>query len=252
MVSNIDIFGERLKELKSNVILELKNIYKTYKIGDTEIKANNGINLKILEGEFISIIGASGSGKSTTLSLIGLLDYPTKGDIFLDNTNITKKPESEIARIRGSKIGFIFQTFNLYSSLTVYENITLPMKIHNISENIIKKRVPELINVVGLNHRINHIPKELSGGERQRVAIARALATDPKIILADEPTGNLDSKTSIEIIKLLTKLNKDNNKTIILVTHESEIAKYTNRTIEIKDGKIIYDGSTKKRYEVKK
>ncbi len=226
----------------SKTVLELRNVRKTYKIGKTDVNALSDVNVKISEGEFISIIGPSGSGKSTLLSLVGTLDSPSSGEIILDGINITNMPESKIARLRGQKIGFIFQVFNLYPSLTVFENIAMPMRIHEFSNSKINKRVEELITKVGLNHRKGHLPKELSGGERQRVAIARALATDPPIILADEPTGNLDSKTGLEILNMLAELHKKDNKTIIMVTHDPSLLKYTERTLKILDGKIVFDG----------
>ncbi len=230
-------------------VLELKNIVKTYNIGAGSIPVVKNVSLKINSEEFISIVGASGSGKSTLLSIMSALDKPTSGDIILAGKNITKLSESKLSRLRGKTIGFVFQTFNLYPTLSVFENIALPLRIHEYDSAEINNKVKDIISKVGLNHRYKHKPKELSGGERQRVAIARALVSDPQIIFADEPTGNLDSKSSQEIIALLTDLNKKHKKTVIIVTHEKEIAKWTNRTIHLKDGQITFDGNTKKYFK---
>lgn len=212
-----------------------------------EVPAVKGINLKIKKGEFVAVIGASGSGKSTVLNIMGALDNVTKGQIFLDGIDITKLSESKLARIRGSKIGFVFQSFNLHPTLSVYENIALPMRIHEFDEKEIQETVPKIIKLIGLEHRVSHLPTQLSGGERQRVAIARALSTDPSMILADEPTGNLDSKTGAEIIKLFTNLHKKERKTIVLVTHEQDIAKHAERIITLKDGKVLSNKKTRRR-----
>lgn len=228
-------------------ILELKDVWKVYKMDSVEVPALRGINLKVKEGEFVAVIGASGSGKSTALNMIGALDVPTKGLVFLDGTEITKLPESKLARIRGKKIGFVFQTFNLYPTLNVFDNIALPMRIHEFEESKIEEKVRELARLVGLQHRIGHRPSQLSGGERQRVAIARSLSTEPSMVLADEPTGNLDTKTGKEILGLFVNLHKKEGKTIVMVTHEQDIAKHAERTVELKDGKIIYDKKNTRR-----
>lgn len=222
-------------------VLELRDVWKVYKLEAVEVTALRGINLKIKQGEFVAVIGASGSGKSTALNMIGALDVPTKGEIFLDGTEISRLPESKLARIRGKKIGFVFQTFNLYPTINVYENIALPMKIHEFGKEAIEKKTGELAGLVGLSNRLTHLPGQLSGGERQRVAIARALSTDPPIILADEPTGNLDTKTSHEILRLISDLHDKQGKTIILVTHEADIAAYAERQVELSDGIVKSD-----------
>lgn len=210
-------------------------------MGETEVPAVKGISLTLLQGEFVAIIGASGSGKSTMLNLVGALDTPTKGEIILEGKPLSKLDESHISRIRGKAIGFIFQTFNLYPTLNVFENIALPMRIHEFNSKKISQTTQQLIQKVGLEHRASHFPSQLSGGERQRVAVARALSTNPRMILADEPTGNLDTKTSREIMELFETLHSREGKTIILVTHEHDIAQYAERIIELRDGKILYD-----------
>ena len=225
----------------SAAVLEIKDAWKVYKMGLVEVAAVKGIDMKVGEGEFVAVVGASGSGKSTTLNIMGALDIPTTGEVLLDGIDITKLSESELARIRGKKIGFVFQAFNLYPSLNVFENIALPMRIHEFPSEEIARRVPELIQQVGLAHREHHLPSQLSGGERQRVAIARALSTYPSMVLADEPTGNLDTKTSLEIMAILKNLNENEGKTVIIVTHEQDIAAFAKRVITLRDGKILSD-----------
>lgn len=218
-------------------IMELKNVSKIYPMGTTEVFALDKITLKIKKGEFLALFGPSGSGKSTLMHIIGCLDLPTKGKVFLEGKDISKFSESELATIRGETIGFVFQTFNLLATLTVLENIELPLTFQG--EEIYERReeAMKMIKLVGLEHRINHNPTELSGGEQQRVAIARALVTDPKIVLADEPTGNLDSKTGKKIIENLKEINKK-GKTVLVVTHDPSLASYADRIIHLKDGKI--------------
>jgi putative ABC transport system ATP-binding protein len=218
-------------------LIQLDNVHKIYQLDQIEVPAINGISLKINKGDFVALIGPSGSGKSTAMNMVGCLDTATKGEIYLGEHNIEHLSESDLAQIRGKKIGFIFQTFNLISSLTALENVILPMTFQNISRNARIKRAKELLAKVGLSDRLNHLPSQLSGGQRQRVAIARALINDPEIILADEPTGNLDTKTGDEIMKLLKGLNKQ-GKTIILVTHNPDLTKLADKVVRLKDGKI--------------
>jgi len=206
-------------------------------MGESVVKAVQDANLEIKQGEFVAIVGPSGSGKSTMMNLVGALDLASFGDIYLDSLDIEHLEESELAQIRGKKIGFIFQTFNLMPTLNALDNVALPMMFQGIEKEEREERAEKLLRDVGLGHRLNHLPNELSGGERQRVAIARALANDPDIILADEPTGNLDSKTGEDILKMFIELNKK-GKTIIVVTHDNELAKNAKRIVRIKDGKI--------------
>ena len=222
---------------KSNII-ELKNVAKYYFMGDNIVKALDEVNIKVEKGDFVAIMGPSGSGKSTGMNLTGSLDLPTKGDIYLDGENIKFLEESELAQIRGKKIGFIFQQFNLIPNLTAKENIMLPMLFQEIEIEEREEKAEELLKIVDLGDRMSHYPNQLSGGQQQRVAIARSLANNPEVILADEPTGNLDSKTEIKIMEFLTNLNKE-GKTIVIVTHAPEIAeKYANTIYWLKDGKL--------------
>ncbi len=219
-------------------LITLQDVYKVYSLGGIDLPAVNGISLNINRGDFVALIGPSGSGKTTAMNLVGCLDTATKGRIFLGKYNTQDLPESDLAQIRGKQIGFIFQTFNLISSLSALDNVALPMIFQNVSRSVRIKKAQMLLEQVGLGNRMDHLPNQLSGGQRQRVAIARALVNDPEIILADEPTGNLDTKTGDEIMQLLTTLNKA-GKTIILVTHNPELTKLADTVIRIKDGKIV-------------
>ena len=207
-------------------------------MGKIKVNALRGMSLKIKRGEFVAIMGPSGSGKSTAVNMVGALDIPSKGKIYLENKDISKQSESDLAQIRGKKIGFIFQQFNLINTLSALENVTLPMLFQDIGRDERLETGKNLLQMVGLQERINHKPTELSGGEQQRVAIARSLANDPEVVLADEPTGNLDSKTGQMVIKFLEGLNKK-GKTIIMVTHDTNVAKHAHRIEFLKDGKII-------------
>ncbi|MBS3158635.1 ABC transporter ATP-binding protein, partial [Candidatus Woesearchaeota archaeon] len=220
-------------------MIKLENVWKIYKMGNVDVKALRGIDLSIKEGEFVSIMGPSGSGKSTCVNMVGCLDVPSKGRIFLDGHNIAHLSESELAQIRGRKIGFIFQQFNLIPTLTAIENVMLPMVFQGYSQEDRIKKGKELLALVELQERMHHRPTELSGGQQQRVAIARSLANNPEVILADEPTGNLDTSTGKNVMDFLMKLNRKEGKTIIMVTHDSYVANAANRVEYLKDGKII-------------
>ena len=222
-------------------MIELANINKSFYLGGETIKALDNINLKIEKGEFVSIIGPSGSGKSTFMNILGFLDVPDSGTYKLDGQNMEKASDNQLARIRNTKIGFIFQNFNLLSKLKAYENIQVPLIYQGKTNSESKKKAYELLEKVGLKGREEHLPSQLSGGQQQRVAIARALACDPEIILADEPTGALDSKTSIEIMNELDELNKK-GQTIIIITHDINVAKRAKRMVRIADGKLYEEG----------
>jgi len=232
-------------------VIEMQNIKKNYIVGEVVVEALTGINLGISEGEFVAIMGASGSGKSTLMNIIGCLDVPTDGDYILDKINIKDLSKNDYADIRNQKIGFIFQAFNLLPRTTALENVELPLfydRTGRIQEP--KKKAISSLNRVGLGDRLNHMPNQLSGGERQRVAIARALVNEPSILLADEPTGNIDSVTSIDIMSVFQELNNQGI-TIVLVTHETDIAQYAKRIILLRDGNIIQEKAVKNRANAK-
>ncbi len=225
-------------------LIDLKNVTKIYGQDDgdqcVQCTALDNVSLKIEEGEFVTIMGPSGSGKSTLMNMIGFLDVPSKGNYIFDNKKVTDFDEDSLADIRNREIGFVFQFFYLLPRMTAMENVRMPMIYADIKESEQIKKAEKTLKEVGLGHRINHRPNELSGGQQQRVAIARALVNEPKIILADEPTGNIDSKSAIDVMKILKKLNSE-GKTLIIVTHDKEVARYAHRIVKIKDGKIISD-----------
>ncbi len=219
-------------------ILEAQNIEKVYKIGDYEIKAVSGISLTIYEGDFMAIIGKSGSGKSTLMHMIGLLDTPSSGSILLNGQDVSKMDDKKLAKMRNKEIGFVFQSFNLLRRTSALDNVILPLKYSTTPKNEWRKKAVDMLNLVELGDRLTNKSNELSGGQKQRVAIARALVTNPSLILADEPTGNLDSKTGDEITELFKRLNSQ-GKTIVLVTHDEDLAKIAKRRIMLSDGKIV-------------
>jgi len=236
--------------MKEEHVIELRNVWKIYKMGDVEVKALQDLNLEVRRGEFLSIMGPSGSGKSTCVNMVGCLDIPTKGAIYLDGHNIAHMTESQLAQIRGRKIGFIFQQFNLIPTLTALENVTLPMMFQNHqTREEREEKARKLLEKVQLADRMDHKPSELSGGQQQRVAIARALANDPEVILADEPTGNLDSRTGKIVMDFLASLHVNEHKTIIMVTHDQSVAQHADRIEYLKDGTVIQSGERKKRLE---
>jgi putative ABC transport system ATP-binding protein len=226
---------------ESRAVIELENIHKTYTMGDVQVHALRGVSLTIREGEFVAIMGASGSGKSTTMNILGCLDRPTKGNYILDGQDVSQMSKDERADIRSRKIGFVFQGFNLLSRTSALENVELPMLYAGTSGAQRHARAMESLAAVGLAGREQNHPNQLSGGQQQRVAVARALVNDPALILADEPTGNLDSRTSVEVMEIFQRLNRERGITLVLVTHESDIAQYAQRVIVFKDGKIKKD-----------
>lgn len=222
---------------KSIPVVEATNVTKTYMLGKIPVEALRGVNLKVETGDFLSILGPSGSGKSTMLNLVGALDKPTAGTLLVDGVDVSKLNDNQLAELR-LKIGFVFQFFNLIPRLTAKDNVELSMSIADMSKDQRKKRAIDLLETVGLKDRVNHKPAELSGGQQQRVAIARALANNPKFLLLDEPTGNVDSKTASEVLSLIKKLNVENNVSIIMVTHDQHLAREARRTVQMFDGEI--------------
>jgi putative ABC transport system ATP-binding protein len=223
--------------MNKKIVLELKNIWKIYEMGDIKVNALQDFSLQIEEGDYMVIMGPSGSGKSTFLQITGCLDKPTKGEVFIDGINTSKMSDNQLAKVRNQKLGFVFQSFNLLAKMTAQENAALPLVYSGISLRRRMARAKDLLEQVGLGDRIHHRPNELSGGQQQRVAISRALANDPPVVLADEPTGNLDSHSSKDILKILEQLHK-NGKTIIVVTHDPDMISVGNKVVHVLDGRI--------------
>ena len=222
-------------------LIDTRDLYKIYTLGDVEVKALNGVSVSIEQGEFVAVMGPSGSGKSTFMNILGCLDKPTRGKYVLDGIDVTATDLSELAGVRNRKIGFVFQGFNLIKRTTAIENVELPMIYNHTPAHLRHAKAMDALKAVGLEARAHHLPNQLSGGQQQRVAIARSLVCDAPIIFADEPTGNLDTKMSIEVMELFTRLNKEMGKTIILITHEPDIAEYASRIIKFKDGEKVSD-----------
>jgi putative ABC transport system ATP-binding protein len=229
------------RPLTNDVPIRCQDVHKYYELGDTRVHALRGITLDIARGEFVAVMGASGSGKSTFMNIIGCLDKPTSGTYLLENTDVTTLDKKQLAAIRNQKIGFVFQGFNLLSRTTALENVELPAIYARITEKERLERAHRALEMVGLGNRADHFPSQLSGGQQQRVAIARALVNQPAILLADEPTGNLDSRTSVEVMQIFQQLNDEHGLTIVLVTHEPDIAEYARRHIVFRDGKVRRD-----------
>ncbi|MBU3918642.1 ABC transporter ATP-binding protein [Patescibacteria group bacterium] len=229
--------------MEKKPIIRLQDVWKVYQLGKVDVRALQGVNLEVETGCFVTIMGPSGSGKSTLLNMIGCLDAPSKGKIFLDKEDTSVFSESKLSQIRGKKIGFIFQQFNLLHNLTALENVMLPMVFQGILQEKRINRAEHLLDLVGLKERAKHLPAELSGGERQRVAIARAFANEPELVIADEPTGNLDSHSGKKVMEMLTKFHQEEKGTLVVVTHDPMIAEYSEQVINIKDGQIIKNHS---------
>jgi putative ABC transport system ATP-binding protein len=229
-------------------VIRLESVYKTYDLGEVQVQALRGVSLEIYEGEFVAVMGPSGSGKSTVMNILGCLDRPTRGHYYLDGVDVSQMSKKELARIRNRKLGFVFQQFNLLSRTSALENVELPTVYAGIAPEERTKRALESLTRVGLAERAGHHPSQLSGGQQQRVAIARGLVNRPSILLADEPTGNLDSRTSVEIMDILQTLNTEQGLTIVLVTHEPDIAQYAKRTLEFRDGRLRRDSLVKDRF----
>ena len=235
--------------MDTNTVIAAQDLVKTYVVGDHQVKALRGINLEVPRGEFLAVTGASGSGKSTFMHIVGCLDRPTSGKYFLDGQDVSKMTKNDLAGVRNKKIGFVFQGFNLLSRTTALDNVELPMLYGGSTMKTKDRhaRAKEMLTAVGLGERLAHYPNQLSGGQQQRVAIARALINNPSILLADEPTGNLDSRTSIEVMGLFQRLNIERGITIVLITHEMDIAEYGTRTVAFRDGRVLSDKPVTKR-----
>ena len=230
-------------EEAKKAVIDVRGITKTYLMGDIEVQALRGVDLQIYAGEFVSIMGPSGSGKSTLMNILGALDQPSSGEYYLDGVNVSRLSESELARVRNKKIGFVFQSFNLLKRTSALRQVELPLMYAGVSGR--QKKAKAALESVGLGARMDHLPSELSGGQQQRVAIARALVNEPAMILADEPTGNLDSRSGTEVMQIFQRLNREQGITVVFVTHDPWIARHTNRVIMLRDGNIIADQAVK-------
>ena len=219
-------------------VISVKNLYKIYRVGETRVRALNGVDLEIFPGEFCAIVGTSGSGKSTLLNMLAGLEKPTKGEVVIQGRHLEQMNENDLVRFRRERVGFIFQSFNLLPTMNALENVALPLSFRGVGKNIRKKRAAQLLKVVGLPDHLFHKPMQMSGGQQQRVGIARALVVDPAIIFADEPTGNLDSNTSKEVMKLMQHVVREQKKTLVMVTHDDHLAKLADRIFHITDGKL--------------
>ncbi len=224
---------------KDDALVVLKDVWKIYQMGEVDVPALRGVSVEINKGDFVAIVGASGSGKSTMMNLVGCLDTPSKGRVFLKSRNIADLCESDLATLRGKTIGFIFQQYNLLQNMTAFENVVLPLELQEVDDGAAGKQAKKVLKLVGLEDKMHHLPSQLSGGQQQRVAIARCLVGDPEIILADEPTGALDSVTGKDVLNMLERIWKEEGKTVIMVTHDLHLAEYAHNIIELKDGKII-------------
>jgi putative ABC transport system ATP-binding protein len=226
-------------ETGRRAVIDIRGVTKTYQMGDIEVNALRGVDLRIFQGEFVAIMGPSGSGKSTLMNVLGALDQPTTGEYFFDGVNVSKMSESELAKTRNQKIGFVFQSFNLLKRTAALRQVELPLIYAGAANRT--KRAKAALESVGLGSRLDHLPSELSGGQQQRVAIARALVTEPAMILADEPTGNLDSRSGTEVMQIFQSLNRDKGITVVFVTHDPWIARHTNRVVMLRDGRVVSD-----------
>jgi putative ABC transport system ATP-binding protein len=233
----------------SSTVISVKNLVKTYVVGEVQVRALRGINLDVQRGEFLAVSGTSGSGKSTFMHIVGCLDKPTSGQYLLDDQDVSRMSKDALAAVRNKKIGFVFQGFNLLSRTSALDNVELPLLYGNAGMKTVDrhKRATEMLELVGLGNRTDHHPNQLSGGQQQRVAIARALINNPSILLADEPTGNLDTRTSIEVMGIFQRLNQERGITVVLITHEMDIAEYGTRTVTFRDGQVVADKSVARR-----
>jgi putative ABC transport system ATP-binding protein len=234
----------------SHPVISVRNLTKVYQLGEVQVRALRGVSFDVQPGEFVSVTGPSGSGKSTFMHIIGALDKPTTGEYFLDGKDVAKSSKDELARVRNQKIGFVFQGFNLLKRTTALDNVELPLLYNNtkgLKAADRHKRAMDVLNAVGLGNRHHHLPNQLSGGQQQRVAIARALINEPSILLADEPTGNLDTRTSVEVMGIFQRLNQERGITVMVITHEMDIAEYGTRFVRFRDGKVVTDQQITKR-----